>query len=149
MIKAAILGLCLIASSAQAETLRPEGMKMSPEVACLAKNIYHESRGEPRIGQVAVGIVTLQRVASRFYPNTICEVVYQPKAFSWTAQKSPKENKRILYGSSLSAAKEALATYKDVPDDKRIDHFHTLGVDPYWAKTKLLVVQIGNHKFYR
>lgn len=37
------------------------------DIKCLALNIYHEVRGEPIIGQVAVAKVVLNRVASSNY----------------------------------------------------------------------------------
>lgn len=33
----------------------------SPDVHCLAQNIYHEPRGEPMVGKVAVAHVVLKR----------------------------------------------------------------------------------------
>jgi len=48
----------------------------------LAKCIYAEARGEPYVGQVAVGAVILNRVASADFPNTIYGVIYQPWAFT-------------------------------------------------------------------
>jgi hypothetical protein len=47
------------------------------DLNCLTKNIYHEARGEPVDGQYAVAEVTMNRVASKHYPNTVCDVVYQ------------------------------------------------------------------------
>jgi spore germination cell wall hydrolase CwlJ-like protein len=47
------------------------------EKECLARNIYHEAANEPVEGQVAVAIVTLNRANDPFYPNNICQVVYQ------------------------------------------------------------------------
>ena len=41
---------------------------------CLAAGIYHEARGEPLAGEVAVAEVILNRVDSRNYPNTVCGV---------------------------------------------------------------------------
>lgn len=59
------------------------------QVDCLATNIYFESRGEPIKGQIAVALVTLNRVADSAFPDTVCEVVYQGNPakgkcqFSW------------------------------------------------------------------
>jgi spore germination cell wall hydrolase CwlJ-like protein len=47
------------------------------ELRCLARNIFFESRGEPRAGKVAVGVVTLNRVEDPRFPNTVCGVVKQ------------------------------------------------------------------------
>src|SRR5215216_67634 len=51
---------------------------------CLARNVYYEARGESLAGQYAVAEVTMNRQASFGYPKTVCEVVYQKDAFSWT-----------------------------------------------------------------
>lgn len=42
---------------------------------CLALNVYHEARSENYDGQMAVAQVTLNRVASEKYPDSICDVV--------------------------------------------------------------------------
>ena len=48
----------------------------SRHVECLAKNIYHEARGEPANGKQAVAHVVLNRVNRNDFPNTICAVGY-------------------------------------------------------------------------
>lgn len=53
------------------------------EMHCLAKNIYFEARGESLKGKIAVANVTMNRVDSTKYPNTICGVVYQAKYSKW------------------------------------------------------------------
>lgn len=51
--------------------------KIEQEVACLSKNIYFEARDQSTDAQLAVAWVTLNRVYSRYYPNEVCDVVYQ------------------------------------------------------------------------
>lgn len=51
------------------------------EMDILAKVIYSESRGEPYVGQVAVGAVVMNRIQSSQFPNNIKEVVFQKGAF--------------------------------------------------------------------
>lgn len=53
------------------------------EMHCLAKNIYFEARGESLTGMIAVANVTMNRVDSSHYPNTICGVVYQARHSTW------------------------------------------------------------------
>ena len=68
----------------------------SKQHECLAMNIYHEARGERMEGQIAVAQVTLNRAAHEEWPSTICDVVYQPKQFSWThmiKNHTPSESK--------------------------------------------------------
>ena len=47
----------------------------SSNVNLLARAIYGEARGEPYVGQVAVGAVILNRVKSSSFPNTISGVI--------------------------------------------------------------------------
>jgi len=63
------------------------------QLYCGAQNIYHESRGESNLGQIAVAHVVRNRVESPKYPNTVCEVVWQPKQFSWTHDGRSDETK--------------------------------------------------------
>lgn len=53
------------------------------ELQCLAKNIYHEARGESLEGKLAVAHVTLNRVHSPRFPDTVCKVVYQAVHSTW------------------------------------------------------------------
>ena len=72
---AAALGVSLLLSpKAVAEEL-----DVRKELYCLATNIYFESRNQPQVGRVAVGQVTMNRMNSPKFPNTVCEVVKQPR----------------------------------------------------------------------
>ena len=53
---------------------------MNSEPFYAAMNIYHEARGEPVKGQIAVGTVTMNR--ANWDVKEICPVVYAPKQFS-------------------------------------------------------------------
>ena len=44
---------------------------LNAEVECLAMNIYHEARSERTAGMWAVADVTINRVKSISYPNTV------------------------------------------------------------------------------
>ena len=59
------------------------GLKLTPqEMDLLAHIINGESRGEPFLGQVAVGAVVLNRVrAGGEYGSTVAEVIYRPGQF--------------------------------------------------------------------
>ena len=52
------------------------------DLELLARIISAEARGEPYIGQVAVGAVVLNRVESSSFPDSISGVIYQPGAFT-------------------------------------------------------------------
>lgn len=70
----------------------PQFIKLTTEdladLNCLAKNIYHEGRGEITGGKYGIGHVTANRVNHEDFPNNFCDVVYQRTKkvaqFSWT-----------------------------------------------------------------
>lgn len=111
-----------------------------PELKCLAINIYHEARGEPIEGQLAVGRVTLNRVKDGRWANTVCKVVHQKHQFSWTnKRKKPVEPDEQLLGiARASKYYETDALY-----------YHTHKVKPIWRKKLQKVAVVGNHIFYK
>lgn len=58
------------------------------EIDCLARNIYWEAGYESVRGRELVAHITMNRVDDRRFPDTICGVVMQPRAFSWTIRSS-------------------------------------------------------------
>ncbi len=111
----------------------------------LTLNVYHEARGEPEIGQLAVAHVTLNRAHEE--NKSIADVVRAPKQFSWTFQKRsyiPLEMNPLQ--ESLHVALKAMNT----PDfTKGSTFYHREGIDPKWASTKSFIAQYGSHRFYR
>ncbi|MGZ9034938.1 MAG: hypothetical protein ACXW25_11110, partial [Rhodospirillales bacterium] len=51
---------------------RVVGENLEAELRCLALNVYWEARSESALGRLAVAAVTLNRVAHRDFPGTIC-----------------------------------------------------------------------------
>ena len=118
------------------------------EAQCMALNIYHEARGESIEGQYAIAHVTLNRVASTKWPDSICDVVYQPYQFSWTHQIRDQKPK----GNAWTVAKQAAALvlsgeHKD--NTGGADHYHADYVNPYWSEDMDLTTTIGTHLFYK
>lgn len=127
------------------------------EITCLAENVYFEARGEPLNGQYAIAEVTMNRLASPDFPNTICDVVHDTRwdrvrrrlvaHFSWTALERSTPS-----GPAWDQAMEvATAVYNNnytpvMPDAL---FYHATYVRPYWAKSKHVVARIGNHIFYK
>ncbi len=54
----------------------------SNSIELLARMITAEGRGEPYIGQVAIGAVIMNRIKHPSFPNTLSGVLYQSGAFS-------------------------------------------------------------------
>jgi hypothetical protein len=105
---------------------------------CLARNVYYEARGESMAGQYAVAEVTMNRKASLGYPKTVCEVVYQKDAFSWTGM------------DGLDAPAGQYVYYGRRPAELHgVTHYHATYVVPEWSKERERVAKIGRHVFYR
>lgn len=135
---------------------------MNEDVSCLALNIYHEARNQPMVGQIAVALVTLNRVDDPRFPNTVCGVVTQGKHvggvpvknkchFSWYCDgKSDKALNIELYQGIVQLAKTIYRNRDSIYDiTNGSTHYHTDKVHPYWVETKERVVQIEDHIFYR
>lgn len=145
-----VISLAIVQSTATQATTR--------QITCLALNIYHEARGEPRAGQFAVAEVTLNRVASPRYPNTICQVVYQKNwdtirrryvsAFSWTEFDTKPELKKTEWRQAIKVA-EAVYYQQELPTLEGVLFYHARSIKPSWARNKTPVARIGRHIFYR
>lgn len=121
---------------------------ISTAITCLALNLYHEARGQGVEGMLAVGVVTLNRVAHPDWPDSICEVVYQPYQFSWT-QHEPVVDDYDAWRSARYTATDLLVNEYSSPIDYTVLWYHADYVAPDWAKQKNLAGRIGNHLFYK
>ena len=131
------------------------------EIGCLARNVYYESRGESRQGQLAVAMVTLNRVENGLFPNSICGVVNERKMsrgemvcqFSWRCESHTNHKKRVHQKhESYQVALDAIMHYEEltktlVPEDTLF--FHAKHVRPHWRKFKQKLARIDNHIFYQ
>lgn len=141
--KTLIAGLFL-ATSAQADSLD-----------CLAKNVYFEAGNQSLLGKYAVAWVTLNRVDHDFYPDKICEVVWQPDQFAWTndgKSDTPSQNalEQAQWEISKVVAKIAYDNWKSgeqCPFGTPV-MFHADYVSPQWRYSYNQLVQIDDHIFY-
>jgi spore germination cell wall hydrolase CwlJ-like protein len=117
-------------------------------IACLARNVYFEARGEPEIGQYAVAEVTMNRKASGIYPNTVCGGVYERSAFSWTAADLMPEPEGEAWTRAQEIADEVYYG-RHTPVLNGALFFHATYVKPDRPPQRRRVARIGNHVFYR
>lgn len=125
------------------------------DLRCLALNIYWESRSEPVAGQIAVASVTMNRVRSSRFPDSICDVVRQGGEirrhrcqFSWWCDgKKDKPLEVAAWRRANTLARLAYAGVMDDPTDGAL-WYHADYVKPRWAKHKQSTVKIGRHIFY-
>lgn len=118
------------------------------ETICMARNIYHESRGEPPQGQAAVAYVVLNRVKDADFPKTPCAVIDQPGQFSWTSGKrNAMPGEWEAYTEAMQIAVEAMAG--ELPNPiANATYFHAARMGtPGWTRRFDTVRVIGNHKF--
>ena len=130
------------------EAMRRIEAQHSQNLACLARNIYFEARGEPEIGQYAVAEVTMNRKASGLYPRTVCGVVYEKSAFSWTALGTLPEPGGEAWRRAQEIAEEVYYG-RHTPVLNGALYFHATYVKPDWAAERRRLARIGNHIFYR
>jgi len=132
-------------------TIRDRMAQLDPrELNCLALNIYYEARGERPAGQLAVAHVTLNRLHDPRFPKTICKVVFQPSAFSWTAD--PQNNREAIHDKQAwdlagTIAQMTMVGMTNDPTNGAMD-FHATWIHPWWTADKELIGQLGHHKFY-
>ena len=110
--------------------------------ALLARLISAEARGEPYVGQVAVGAVVLNRVEHPSFPNSIAGVIYQSGAFSCIADG---QFNQPVAESAYRAADDALNGWD--PTGGAIYYFNPSTATSAWIWSRPLIVNIGKHRF--
>lgn len=125
-----------------AKTASRAGTSRSDEVNTLAQCIHGEARGEPYIGQVAVGAVILNRVDDPRFPNTIAGVIFQPGAFTAVTDgqmfQPPGD-------SALKAARDALNGWD--PSGGALYYYNPAKTTNKWIWSRPIIKVIGKHYF--
>ena len=139
-------------------------MILETALMCMAANIYHESKFQSMVGQLAVAQVVMYRVADNRFPNTVCEVVKQAIthkgtdkpiihrcSFSWYCDgknDTPNLKSDEWYNAKRYAR---MVLYGTITLDftEGATHYHATYVRPSWAKTKTKTTRIDRHIFYR
>ena len=131
---------------------REVGPHFKKELHCLAENIYYEAGSESFEGKLAVAQVTLNRVNSGQFANSICNVVYQKTGetyqFSWVGMHKYAKD-RYRWEESQIVAKKAMTepVAHALLLKQNALYYHANYVNPKWKLQK--VTQIGNHIFYK
>ena len=135
------------------------------QVQCLAKNIYFEAATQSTAGKLAVAFVTKNRVDSKHFPNTFCDVIYEgphyasghPKRdrcqFSWYCDGMGDEPREGWgWNSSQSVAKwfyDHKDRLMDITDGATHYHADWMEKYPKWANKYRKNVRIDDHIFYK
>lgn len=122
---------------------KPVGSK-NVDINLLARCVSAEARGEPYKGQVAVAAVILNRLEDPAYPNTVADIVYQPRAFS---SVDDGQINQPPTASSLKAAQEAVNGSD--PSQGAVFFFNPAKTSNKYIWSRPQILQIGNHIFTR
>ena len=138
---------------------------MIEALVCMATAIYFEARGEPTVGQIAVGQVIMSRVADHRYPDSVCDVVKEGYYYSWNPSIPIPDKCQFSFwcdGKPEEVTdKEAYAWAEEISwgllegDLNMIDltdsatHYHAWWVRPAWSNRFTRTVRIDEHIFYR
>lgn len=111
------------------------------DIRLLAQLINAEAKGESFDGKVAVGNIVLNRVKSNKFPNTIRDVIYQPRQFqpvsNGAINNEPSEE-------SVKAARESIKT--NLIGDALYFYNPDIATDS-WIRTRKVTKVIGDHSF--
>jgi spore germination cell wall hydrolase CwlJ-like protein len=147
----------------------PKPLYSSEDLECLALNIYHEARGETQKGKLAVAHVTVNRVAHRRFPDSVCGVVYQAVyskwwrenhgrevpvrnmcQFSWFCDgKSDGTYDRRAWQESLLLAVSVLEQSTQDPTNGATHYFNPTLANPAWQHDFVQVAMVDSHLFYK
>ena len=151
--------------------------KHKDNINCMALNIYHEAKNQSITGQIAVGLVVINRVRDGRFPNTVCEVIMQgPVRESWKTRENPDlpDSERIYYPKRHKCQ---FSWYCDGKDDTPKEptawelathiaekllfsrsyagmldgatHYHANYVKPAWRLDMTRISKVDDHIFYR
>jgi spore germination cell wall hydrolase CwlJ-like protein len=150
---AALAAAALIAVSAPAQAKTDPGVER--DIECLALTIYHEARGEPGAGQVAVGHVVMNRVYDHRFPKSVCDVVQQGGYkvrnrchFSWYCDDlSDTPRNGAAWDNAKTLARRIYWGFSEDPTDGAL-WYHADYVKPSWSKSFNRGPMLGRHIFY-
>lgn len=128
---------------AEVDLAKP-GQSYSYNLELMARVISAEAKGEPYLGQVAVGAVILNRLDHPHFPKTIPGVIFEPDAFTAV---STGHVWFPAVDSSYRAAQDALAGWD--PSGGAIYYYNPAKATNWWVATRSYIIQIGRHIFLR
>jgi spore germination cell wall hydrolase CwlJ-like protein len=136
---------CVIALSASiTATLEAKSYPKQSEMNCLALVGYHEAKGESDRGMIAVMQVTMNRVKSEKFANTICGVVYSPNQYSWSKYNPPIKEPKQYERAKRLAYEVVNGKHHDISGKALF--FNSLHRKPSGT---VCTIRIGNHSFYK
>ena len=129
---------------------------LNDSLDCLALNIYHEARGEPEEGRLAVAQVVMNRTADGRFPDDVCGVIKQGGEwplrrcqFSWWCDGlSDQVTEEATMAEIQRLAQAVLRGDREDPSKGAL-WYHADSVEPAWRDAFQQGPTIGRHTFYR
>ena len=120
----------------------------SDDLYWLSRIISAESAGESLYGQIAVGNVVLNRVASKQFPNTIYGVIFDRVGGTQFSPVALGTIYRAPAVSSVIAAKICLEGYS-ISDEILFFMNPRIATSNWISQNRPFAFRIGNHDFYK
>ncbi len=114
----------------------------STDYDLLARIISAEARGEPYMGQAAVGAVVLNRIEHPSFPDTMSGVIYQKGAFTCLDDGQFYEP---ISESAYRAATDAINGLD--PSGGAIYYYNPKIATSKWIFSRPVITTIGDHRF--
>lgn len=125
--------------------IKPADEAYAQDVLYWLSHIIHaESGNQPLEGQIAVGNVIMNRVASPLFPNTVYEVIHQTNQFTPVRNGTINREPKPL---SIVAAKLVMEGVNTAGDSLYFINPRISG-NSWVARTRSHVTTIASHSFY-
>lgn len=118
------------------------------ELECMAKVVMHESRGQPRAGQVAVAQTLVNRLKHGRFGGSICEVASQPGQFFGLASYHPSRESRD-WDTAMDVSRDVLSGDEDAVAPGAIFFRAAYAKPNAFFRTRQRVASVGGQVFYR
>lgn len=139
--------------------LTTKGVFMNEVLMCLSLLVWHEARGENYKGKMSVMEVAYNRSKHEDYPNNICNVIRQPRQFSWVNKSNISLNKppslvykNVQAAKSWEESKRVAAQFMknktNYTNNALFFNTRSLGVRYKITTTTGKPMACGNHIFY-
>lgn len=121
------------------------------ELMCLVAAIFFEARSEPVDAQLAIADVVINRVEDSRYPDTVCDVVFEDKQFSFTHDGKSDDVYKYNTHFDKQAREQIIELAKYAMErETEITSTHYIRVDAkaMWQDAFAFDGKVGEHFFY-
>ncbi len=121
---------------------------LDKQLECMAKVVHHEAGNQPRVGQLAVAQLIMNRVGQHKFAETICAVANQPGQFFRTGSYNPRRD-TDRWASAVEVSREAIAGAAQAVVPGAMFYHAAYQAPNAFFRTRTRISTIGDHIFYR